>query len=104
MSNETYGIPLDPHCDAIQIRALSTWYESDHDLFYNFLPATLGLVGESGELLELVTPSVIALASKSGKFADLIKKRGFKPGSNVSKADLVEELGDVLFYVGGTWV
>jgi hypothetical protein len=34
--DETYGIPLDPHCDAIQIRALSTWYESDHDLFYNF--------------------------------------------------------------------
>ena len=79
--DDTYGVPLDPHCDAIQIRALATWYEPDHELFHNFLPGTLGLVGEAGE------------------FADLIKKRGFKPRAVVSKEQLADELGDVLFYV-----
>ena len=67
--------------DKIQERALETWYDQGHELHLDFTPSTLGLVGEAGE------------------FADLIKKRQFKPGSDVDLWDLVYELGDVLYYV-----
>ncbi len=73
-------IPEFPN-NKIQGRALETWYEPDHELYWDFLPSTLGLVGESGE------------------FADLIKKRAFKPGAKVDIWDLTDELGDVLYYV-----
>ena len=67
--------------DKIQERALETWYEENHGLHFDFVPSTLGLVGEAGE------------------FADLIKKLQFKPGAEISMSDLSNELGDVLYYV-----
>lgn len=67
--------------DKIQERALETWYEEDNKLYFDFVPSTLGLIGEAGE------------------FADLIKKRQFKPGAEVDTWDLIYELGDVLYYV-----
>jgi NTP pyrophosphatase (non-canonical NTP hydrolase) len=66
--------------DTIQQRALSTWYDPDHELHNNLLPSVMGLAGESGELL------------------DLVKKIHFKPGFRHSVVDLYDELGDVLYY------
>lgn len=67
--------------DEIQERALSHWYKDNHDLHGDLMPSILGLVGESGEL------------------ADLLKKHVFKPGHCTTNAEYLNELGDVLFYV-----
>ena len=67
--------------DAIQERALKTWYQKDHRLHWSLLPAILGLVGEAGEL------------------ANLLKKDEFKPGVEVSDGEFADELGDCLYYV-----
>ena len=48
--------------DAIQERCLKTWYPKNHYLNWNLIPSILGLVGEAGEL------------------ANLLKKDEFKPG------------------------
>jgi len=67
--------------DTIQKRSLETWYYPDHELYHNLLPSVMGLSGESGELLELV------------------KKINFKPGYIRTNTKLLDELGDVLYYV-----
>jgi len=67
--------------DIIQQRALETWYDIDHPLHWRFLPALLGLAGETGELV------------------DLHKKHLFKSSARISREQYLDELGDVLFYV-----
>lgn len=67
--------------DAIQKRALATWYSNGDDLRRDLLPAILGLAGETGE------------------FVDLYKKDGFKPGFVATREDWLDELGDVLYYI-----
>lgn len=67
--------------DALQAQCLRTWYAADVPVREQILHATLGLAGEAGET------------------ADLIKKWAYKPGRGVSQADVLDELGDVLYYV-----
>lgn len=67
--------------DEIQQRALETWYEEGHELYGDLRPGTMGLAGEVGE------------------FVDEVKKGYYKPGYPLDSETLVEELGDVLFYV-----
>jgi len=67
--------------DVIQTRALATWQSWQDPLEEQLLHAAMGLAGESGE------------------FLDKIKKLCFKPGYSCPHEDLVEELGDVLYYL-----
>lgn len=67
--------------DEIQKRALLTWYPKGHRRHRDLLPSILGLVGESGEL------------------ANLLKKEEFKPDSEVTDEQFIDELGDCLYYL-----
>lgn len=67
--------------DAIQERALKTWYPEGHDLHRHPLHPTIALAGEAGELL------------------NLLKKHRFKPGFTATWDDVVDELGDCLYYL-----
>jgi NTP pyrophosphatase (non-canonical NTP hydrolase) len=67
--------------DALQRQCLATWRSASSSDLEEVLHATLGLVGEAGET------------------ADLIKKWAFKPGSDIGRADVMDELADVLYYV-----
>ena len=70
-----------PFPDAIQKRALLTWYPEGHKLHADRLHPILALAGEAGEL------------------ANLYKKDRFKPEFHASVEDYVEELGDCLYYL-----
>ena len=66
--------------DKFQARALRTWHINlDKDLQRDH--ATLGLVGEAGEV------------------ANLHKKDVFKPNHESTKAERLYELGDVFYYL-----
>lgn len=66
--------------DIYQDRALSTWHKNiSPDL--ERLHATLGLVGESGEV------------------AEKLKKYTFKPGHESTREQRLDELGDVFYYL-----
>lgn len=67
--------------DKFQRRALQTWYDENHELHYDMRPAAMGLVGETGEVIELV------------------KKHYYKPGWCLDVDDLIDELGDVYYYL-----
>ena len=65
----------------IQERCLETWYDEGHELYSDLRPGAMGLAGEVGE------------------FVDEVKKGYYKPGHPLDSEVLIEELGDVLFYV-----
>jgi NTP pyrophosphatase (non-canonical NTP hydrolase) len=65
--------------DALQRQCLRTWRSLD--VLTDGLHAALGLCGEAGEV------------------ANLVKKHVFKPGSDVGRADVMDELADTLYYV-----
>lgn len=67
--------------DAIQKRALATWYSYGDKLRGDLLPSILGLAGETGEVV------------------DLYKKGKFKPGFTATRLAMLDELGDVFYYV-----
>ncbi len=67
--------------DAIQDRALRTWYAPENPLHDNLIPMALGIASEAGE------------------FVNLVKKMHFKPGAVVTRDMLLEEMGDLLYYV-----
>ena len=68
--------------DDIQRRALRTWHdESDFSPILMRDHAVLGLAGEAGEV------------------ANQHKKDLFKPGWQTTRAERLDELGDVLYYV-----
>jgi len=67
--------------DKIQQRALRTWHTSAMPANLQRDHAILGLAGEAGEV------------------ADLHKKDVFKPGHESTRAQRLDELGDVLYYV-----
>ena len=67
--------------DAIQKRALKTWYQPTHPLYGDLLHPILALAGEAGEL------------------ANLLKKDRFKPNFIADRAQYIDELGDCLYYV-----
>lgn len=66
--------------DIFQERVLKTW-SSESDYSEQLMHAAMGLSGEAGELL------------------DLVKKGLFKPNYSLSRDDLVDELGDCLYYL-----
>jgi len=67
--------------DTIQKRALATWYGDGDKLQFQLLPSILGLAGETGEIV------------------DLYKKGRFEPGFTATWREMLDELGDVLYYV-----
>jgi NTP pyrophosphatase (non-canonical NTP hydrolase) len=73
------AFPYSP--DGLQARALETWHSDSFSKGLQQLHATLGLVGESGELSEL------------------LKKDTFKPGHESTRDERLDELGDVLYYL-----
>lgn len=66
----------------------------------NLLCGALGLSGEAGEVLE----AAIGLSTATAKISDQIKKLTFHghPWTAEKFEKLVEELGDVLWYVAAT--
>ena len=67
--------------DIIQRRALKTWHTTTTPWYRQRDHATLGLVGEAGEV------------------AEILKKDRFKPNHESTFDDRMDELGDVLYYV-----
>lgn len=67
--------------DAYQRQALATWGSRSDSPREQQLHALLGLVGEAGEL------------------ADLLKKHFFKPGREATREQVLDELADVAYYV-----
>lgn len=67
--------------DKIQSRCLQTWFDDSVSIKDQYLHAALGLNAEAGEL------------------ASLIDKAIYKPGSNISSGQVLDELGDVYYYV-----
>ena len=67
--------------DAIQRQALLTWYGDDTSIREQQIHASLGLAGETGELI------------------DMLKKHFYKPGREASQEQVKDELSDVLYYV-----
>lgn len=67
--------------DVYQEQALKTWGNSGDSIGRQRLHAVLGLVGETGEV------------------AEVIKKHRFKPGVVVDPSVVVDELADVAYYL-----
>jgi NTP pyrophosphatase (non-canonical NTP hydrolase) len=67
--------------DKIQERALRTWYPPEHELHLDPIHPVMAMAGEAGEI------------------ANQLKKHLYKPDVEYTRADFVEELGDLLFYV-----
>jgi len=67
--------------DAIQQRALKTWYPVGHELHLDPLHPTLAIAGEAGEI------------------ADQLKKHIWKQGVKYTREQFLDELGDLLYYV-----
>ena len=61
--------------------ALRTWYPKDHPLHKDLRPAIMGLLGEAGEIV------------------DLVKKYTYKYEKPVDRDKLLEELGDYWYYL-----
>lgn len=67
--------------DRYQQEALRTWPPVTHHTHLDMRASVMGLAGESGEL------------------CDDIKKLYYKPGASMSNEKLIEELGDVWYYL-----
>lgn len=67
--------------DKYQEIALRTWYAKDDPRHNDKMPALLGLVGEAGEI------------------AELVKKANYKYEIPVSRDSMLEELGDFWWYL-----
>ena len=67
--------------DIYQARCLETWHSEQFDTHWQRIHATLGIVGEAGELSEL------------------LKKDQFKPGHESDRKQRLNELGDVFYYL-----
>ena len=67
--------------DDWQRQCLATWGSAGDSLREQRIHALLGLVGETGEV------------------ADLLKKHFFKPGREADRAAVLDELADVAYYV-----
>ena len=61
--------------------AMRTWYPVAHPLHSHKTPAMLGLIGEAGEV------------------ADLIKKFRYKYGTPIDRTRVLEEVGDYWYYL-----
>lgn len=67
--------------DAYQQQALATWGSGDDSIRDQRFHALLGLVGEAGEV------------------ANLVKKQLYKPGAVADGAAVIDELADVAYYL-----
>jgi NTP pyrophosphatase (non-canonical NTP hydrolase) len=78
------------HEYAEAVHNLAFYPNTDTELGY----PTLGLCGEAGEMAE----KILGLCGKSGLIANKVKKV-YRDGTPVPTDALVDELGDVLWYV-----
>jgi len=67
--------------DIFQSRCLETWHSDQYPSSFQRLHAVLGIVGESGELSEI------------------LKKDTFKPDYQSTREQRLNELGDVFYYL-----
>lgn len=83
-------MPEEYKSDKYQTEVLKTWWGttteckerlSNSEVSLELIHAALGLVGEAGE------------------FADLVKKLAFKEGKVYDRDKLIDELGDVWYYL-----
>jgi len=58
------------------------------------------LISDEGKK-DLITNGVLGLAGESGECCDIVKKYKF-PGHPLNKEHLIDELGDVLWYIAET--
>ena len=68
--------------------------------FNKYQEEAFKLISEDGKK-DLLTNGVLGLAGESGECCDIIKKYKYQ-GHELKKDDLIEELGDVLWYVAET--
>lgn len=68
--------------------------------FNDYQSQAYELISEDGKK-DMVLNGVLGLAGESGECCDIIKKYKFQ-GHPLNKEDLIEEIGDVLWYVAQT--
>lgn len=68
--------------------------------FDDYQKATYDLISEQGRK-DMVLNGVLGLAGESGECCDLVKKNRFQ-GHDLDPDRLIEEIGDVLWYVAET--
>ena len=68
--------------------------------FNNYQKEAFKLISEEGKK-DLLTNGVLGLAGESGECCDIIKKYKYQ-GHELNKENLIEELGDVLWYIAET--
>lgn len=68
--------------------------------FSEYQKHAYNLVSEEGKK-DLILNGVMGLAGEAGECVDLVKKERFQ-GHELNKEKLIEELGDVLWYVAET--
>lgn len=68
--------------------------------FNQYQKEAFDLISEDGRK-DMVMNGVLGLAGESGECCDIVKKNRFQ-GHDLNKEHLVEELGDVLWYIAET--
>lgn len=64
-------------------KALATWYQPEHDV----------------PEIEQINQAILQLQSEAGELASLWAKHLYKPGRVMTRDDVLDELGDVWYYV-----
>ena len=73
----------------------------DEKITFNQYPKdALDLISEDGRK-DMVLNGVLGLAGESGECCDIVKKNRFQ-GHELNKEHLIEELGDVMWYIAET--
>jgi NTP pyrophosphatase (non-canonical NTP hydrolase) len=67
--------------DKYQERCLKTWFEPSVPLKDHMLHVAIGMASEAGE------------------FASLVDKQVYKPNKNITREQMIDELGDVFYNV-----
>ena len=68
--------------------------------FNQYQKEAFDLISEDGRK-DMVLNGVLGLAGESGECCDIVKKNGFQ-GHELNKEHLIEELGDVMWYIAET--
>lgn len=95
---ERVGVRL-PEDGAADARPLAGGMKAGHapDEWQRQCLATWGSAGDS--LRDQQMHALMGLAGETGEVADLLKKHFFKPGRAAERADVLDELADVAYYV-----
>ena len=68
--------------------------------FNQYQKEAFDLISEDGRK-DMVLNGVLGLAGESGECCDIVKKNRFQ-GHELNKENLIEELGDVMWYIAET--